>query len=491
MNITVDREDRTPLYLQISNQIKNMIFDGRLVNGSRLPSERVLAANLKVHRSTVIRAYAELKDEDLISAYQGQAYHVNYGSMFYGMVKKPVNWEALIKEEYISFDGDFDELFNKSYEKGIISFGGGVAARELYPPEETASVFERILTERKDRAYFYTPYQGDLELRKEVANFLSRKGIITKPANIQIFTGNNQAFDFIMTLMLSPGSKVIVPEVLSPDIFRAIRFAGGSLVTVPMDEHGMICENLAALIEKEKPAFIYVDSSFNNPTGAILPLERRKKLLELSYKYRVPIIEEDECSELYYGEGAIPSIKSMDTGHNVIYMYSFSLTMMPGAGISVVIADADVTRRLSELVSMKIVSLDWVPQMLLVEYMKQGTFYERLDGFRRTCREKRDLMYALLQSTAAETGISCRSPAGGVYMWVKLPNGIDVRRLLSDAQKEGITFIPGYVFYPENRRGSDHVRLNYSYPTCEQIERGIEKFSKIIIQSHQKIQKKY
>lgn len=97
MNITVDREGRTPLYLQISNQIKSMIFDGRLVNGSRLPSERVLAANLKVHRSTVIRAYAELKDEGLISAYQGQAYHVNYGSMFYGMVKKPVNWEALNK----------------------------------------------------------------------------------------------------------------------------------------------------------------------------------------------------------------------------------------------------------------------------------------------------------------------------------------------------------------------------------------------------------
>ena len=201
-----------------------------------------------------------------------------------------------IKDEYISFDGDFDELFNKSYEKDIISFGGGVAAREIYPHDEMASVFETILREKKDDAYFHTPYQGDPELRKEIVAFLSTKGINTQPGNIQLFTENNQALDFIMTLMLQPGDKVIVPEALSPDIYRAIQFAGGQLLTVPMDEDGMICENLGPLIEKEKPKFMYVDSSFNSPTGTILSLERRKMLLELSYKYRVPIIEEDEGS---------------------------------------------------------------------------------------------------------------------------------------------------------------------------------------------------
>ncbi len=491
MKITINREEKIPLYLQISGQIKSMIFSGSLVHGSKLPSERKLAETLNVHRNTVIRAYTELKDEGLISAYQGQSYHVNYGTMFYGMVKKPVNWEALIKDEYISIDDDFDELFNKSYEKDIISFGGGVAARELYPPEEIASVFEQILTERKDRAYFYTPYQGDRELRNEIVSFLSTKGIITKASNIQLFTENNQALDFIMTLMLMPGDKVIVPEALSPDIYRAIQFAGGELVTVPMDEDGMICDNLAALIEKEKPRFIYVDCSFNNPTGAILTIERRKKLLELSYKYRVPIIEEDEGSELYYGANHIPSIKSMDTGHNVIYMYSFSLTMMPGAGISFVIADIDVIKRLSEMVSMKIVSLDWVPQMLLLEYMKQGLFYERLDGFRNICRDKRDEMYDLLDELSRDTGINCIKPKGGVYLWVKLPMGMDGRTLLKEAQKDGVTFIPGYVFYPERQRGNDYIRLNFSYPTIEQIRSGMSILSSKIIQTQLKIQKKY
>lgn len=490
MKITVDRSEKTPLYIQISEQIKTMIFDGTLVNGSKLPSERGLAEQLDIHRNTVVRAYTELRDEGLISSYQGLYYHVTYGTMFYGMVKKPVNWEAMIKEDYMSIESDFDDLFNKTYESNIISFGGGLAARELYPREEIVDTFDLMLEQRKDKAYFYTPYQGDYDLRKEIVSFMSTKGIMTKPANIQMFTENNQALDFIMTLMLKPGDNVIVPEVLSPDVYRTIQFAGGNLVTVPMDEEGMICENIEALIQKTKPRFIYVDSSFNNPTGAMLSLERRKLLLELSYKYRIPIVEEDEGSELYYDIAGMPSIKSMDTGHNVIYLYSFGLTMIPGAGMSFVIADTTVITRLSEMISMKVVSLDWTQQMLLLEYMRNGKFYERLDGFREIYKNKRDLMYSYMEEIIDDTGALCSKPIGGVYLWVKLPSGMDGKALLSEVQKEGVTFIPGFLFYPEKHKGNNYIRLNYSYPTEAQIKEGMIKLGDKIRQTLLKIQKK-
>lgn len=490
MKITVNRSEKIPLYIQLSGQIKRMIFDGTLVNGSKLPSERRLAEQLNIHRNTVVRAYTELRDEGLVSSYQGQAYHVTYGSMFYGMVKKPVNWEALIKDEYISIESDFDDLFNKTYESNIISFGGGLAARELYPREEIINTFDLMLEQRKDKVYFYTPYQGDYDLRNEITSFMSIKGIQTNPANIQMFTENNQALDFIMTLILKPNDNVIVPETLSPDVYRTIQFAGGNLVTVPMDEDGMICDNIESLIQKTKPRFIYVDSSFNNPTGAILSLDRRKLLLELSYKYRIPIIEEDEGSELYYDTAVIPSIKSMDTGHNVIYMYSFGLTMTPGAGMSFVIADISIITRLSEMISMKVVSLDWMQQMLLLEYMRSGIFYERLNGFRDNYRKKRDLMYSYMEDIIKDTGAVCRKPIGGVYLWVKLPIGMDGKVLLKEVQKEGVTFIPGYVFNPEKHRGNNYIRLNYSYPTEEQIREGMVKLGNIIRQTLLKIQKK-
>ena len=462
MKIRINRMEKTPIYLQISSQIRSLIFGGTLVDGYAMPSERKLAEQLGVHRNTIVRAY------------QGQGYRVSYGSRFYGMVKKAVNWQGLMKERYARVESDFDDIFSKSYDARNISFGGGMAAREPYPPEEMASVFEKVLTDGREKAYYYTPYQGNLELRKEITAFLASKGISASPGNLQIFSENNQTLDFLMTLMLSSGDRVITAESLSPDVYRTIQMAGGEIVTVPVDECGMMCDELESVIQKENPQFIYVDSSFHNPTGAVLSVERREKLLTLSYKYRIPIIEEDQGSELYYDTGEIPSIKSMDTGNNVIYMYSCSLTMMPGIGISFVLADRDVIHRLSKMVSMRVASLDWSPQVLLLEYMKRGLFEERLEIFRRICRKKRDIMYGYIEELSAEMDLVCRKPKGGVFLWVRLPDGMDGRRLLKEAEKEGVTFIPGYVFYLKKGMGRNYIRLNYSYPSEEEISSGMK-----------------
>jgi DNA-binding transcriptional MocR family regulator len=363
-----------------------------------------------------------------------------------------------------------------------------MAAREPYSPEEMASVFEKVLTDGRDKAYFYAPYQGNLELRKEITSFLASKGIAAAPGNLQIFSENNQTLDFLLSLMLSPGDKVIAAESLSPDVYRTIQMAGGEIIPVPMDSCGMICDELETVIQKQNPQFIYVDSSFHNPTGAMLSVERREKLLYLSYKYRIPIIEEDQGSDLYYESGEVPSIKSMDTGNNVIYMYSCSLTMMPGIGISFVLADRDVIQRLSKMVSMRMTSLDWAPQMLLLEYMKTGVYKERLEEFRRICRRKRDLMYSYIEKLSEDMELVCNKPDGGVFLWVKLPDGMDGKMLLKEVEKCGVIFIPGYVFCLKKGMGKNYIRLNYSYPSQEEIARGMEILGRSMRNMNQKIQ---
>ena len=488
MKLKVDKTASEPIYMQLAQQIKMLIFNGSLVDGYSLPSERGLARELGVHRNTIVRAYSELKDEGLLTSYQGQGYYVKYKSMYDGMIRKNVNWEAIIKDDYEDFRMDFDELFSKSYEADIISFGGGVAAREPYRPDEIAEVFEQALTEKRNNAYFYTPYEGNTDLRSEIAAFMSMKGVMTKPSNIQVFSGNNQALDFLLALMLHSGDKIIAQEPLSPDVYRTVRMAGGRLITVPVDDGGMICDNLEAVIEKEHPSFIYVDSSFSNPTGTLLSIERRQKLLELSYRYRIPIIEDDEGSELYYDIDRIPSIKSMDDGNNVIYMYSFSLTMMPGICVSFVIADRSIIEKLSGMVSVRIASLDWTPQMLMLEYMKEGTFFRRLDEFREVCRLKRDIMCECLDEMADEFDLKYTKPKGGVYIWVELPGYIDSRRLLTESQKHGVTFIPGHVFYLKKTSGNDHLRLNYSYPSADEIRTGMRVLKELLEKFKQNIQ---
>ena len=473
--IKIDKTEKIPVYVQIYNQIRSMIFMGSMADGYTLPSERKLAEELGVHRNTITRVYAELKSEGLIESHQGKGYRVTFSRTGkIGKKKNDVYWDALLRTEFEGFASDFDELYSRSFEKDLISFAGGVAARDIYPADEIAEAFEKILKLSMEKAYFYTSYQGDAELRREITSFMATKGIKVNPSNVQIFAENNQALDFILNLMLSPGDGVIIDETMSADVYRTIQLAGGRVINVPSDEHGMICENLDIIIEKTKPKFIYVDSSFNNPKGTYMSIERKQQILDFSYRYRIPIIEEDEGSELYYEVDRVPSIKSMDRGENVIYMYSFSLTMVPGIGVSFVIADSRVIEKLSEMVSLKVANADWAAQMLMLEYMKNGLFTERLDTFRQEYRKKRDLMCEKLDLLVTRYGIEYRKPEGGVYLWVKLPSRINARDLLAETQKRGMTFMPGYLFFSSKSMGKNYLRLNYSYPTEEGIEKGMD-----------------
>lgn len=485
MDLVIDKKLKTPVYLQIVSQIKEKILKGKLVDGYALPSERALAKKLGLHRNTIVRSYNELKADGLITSYQGVGYRVSYRQESTGKKGRPVNWQGIIKPEYRDMESEFDDLFMQSQIESRISFAAGMAAGEVYNKEEIANCLTRIMTEGNSPAYFYTPYQGDLDLRREIAAFMRTKGVLTNPAQIQIFSENNQALDFLVTLLLSPGDKIFTEESTSPDVYRAIQLAGAEIITVPMDEEGMICDHLEPLIEQHKPKFIYINSSYHNPTGVVLSMERRKKLLELSYRYRIPVVEDDEASELFLSGDRIPSLKSMDPRENVIYMYSFSLTLIPGIGVSFMIAPREVIKSLSYMVSVRMVTLDWTPQYLACQYMQDGTFMRKLEDFRKIYKRKQNLMCSFLDRVAEEIGLSYAKPKGGVYLWVKLPAEMDVSYLEKEAEQQGVSFVPGFIFFPGKNPGGNYIRLNYSYPTEGQIEKGM----KILIRAMQKIQK--
>ncbi len=487
MNLKIDRALKTPVYIQIRSQLKEQILSGRLSDGYALPSERTLAKDLGVHRNTVVRAYNELKADGLLSSYQGVGYRVacRQETGRNGQRKKAVNWQGLIKKEYRELQSAFEDYVSKPQTESRVSFAAGMAAGEVYSAKEIADCLARIISAGDRPSYFYTPYQGDPALRQEIAGFMRTKGILANPGQIQIFSENNQALDFLVTILLSPGDKVFTEESNSPDVYRAIELAGGKVIAIPMDEEGMICENLGPLIETHKPRFIYVNSSYHNPTGIGMSMERKKRLLELSYQYRVPLIEEDEASELFFEGDRIPSLKSMDPGENVIYMYSFSLTMVPGVGISFLIAPREIIKSLSNLVSVRLVTLEWMPQHLACQFLKEGTYVRKLEDFRRIYKEKRDRMCRCLQEISGSVPLSFRKPRGGVYLWVRLPSAVDVSRLRKEAEKQGVSFLTGELFFPDQNPRGNYIRLNYSYASERQIEKGMG----ILKECMQKIQK--
>lgn len=480
MRITVDKEQRTPVYWQITDQIKTLILSGQLVHGTVLPSERALSQMLGVHRNTVVKAYAVLKDLELVESFQGVGYKVTYKSEdFYEPdVRRKVNWSTIIKDGYQDMEWTFDDIFLRLSEENTISLSTGMPPA-VFDEEILAADIAGILKEEGRRHSFLSPYQGDLVLRQRIIGYLRTKGIKASLGQLQILSETNQALDFIIAALLKEGDKVIIEEPVSPDVYRVIELAGCCPVTVPVDEDGIVCGNLEALIETHKPKFIYVNSSYHDPTGNILSVERRKKLLEISNRYRLPIIEEDAASELSFDENFMPTIKSMDRSENVIYIYSFSLTFIPGLSLAFVVAPDKLVRSLSYLVSIRLMSLDWMTQKLLAKYLTDGTYYTHVKEISRLNREKRDLMCGYLDRLAP-FGVTYQKPRGGIYVWCRLPAEIDGKTVVHDCGKKGVSLVPGEVFYPNRNGGQHHIRLNYSYESKEKIVEGMETFTSVV-----------
>lgn len=484
MDIKIDKELKTPIYMQVSSEIKGQIMSGNISAGSILPSERALAKMLNIHRNTITRAYNDLKDEGVIESNQGVGYKVvSIGEKEeVGKKKKgKVNWADRIKDEYLDLTVTFDDLFQRFSREDKISMGSGIAARGIYDKEKLAGRIAKIVTEQGKKQYFYSPYQGDEHLRKQIVSYLSTKGIKATTGQIQILSETNQTLDFLVTLLIKPGDAVITEEPVSPDTYRTMELAGAKVITIPLDEEGVQCEYLQEIIEKWKPKLICLNSCFHDPTTKNTSPERKKKILELSGQYRIPIIECDEASELYYdGEGAIP-MKVFDTLDNVVYIYSFSLTFVPGLSLAFIVADKELIQRLSYLVSVRLVATDWLAQRLVADYLEEGVYYRKLSEYRSVYKSRRDVVCNRLEQMR-KLGIAFDIPKGGIYVWCKLPAGIDSKELIANAYSNGLSLLPGYVFYPSKSGGRDYIRINYSYETEERLIKGLDILEKTILE---------
>lgn len=482
MPITLNKKRKIPYYHQIVDQIKRMILNGELVDEAVLPSERKLAAMLDVHRNTVIRAYNMLKDMRLIESVPGKGYKVAYRKQSQRLhsdySKVPFNWSSFIKDEY----QDMEEVYDNIYQE--FSQGSGISLSTGMPPfifdkEDLGSDIEKIMDSGSLLPAYMAPYQGDAFFRQTLSDFFRLKGIKASTAEIQVLTETNQALDFIITTLLYPGDCVFVEEPCSPDVYRVIQLAGCEAYPIPMDEDGMMVENLHGLIEDKKPKFIYVNSSYHDPTGRIMSLQRRQKLLELAETHMIPIVEEDACSEIYYEKRPAPSIKSMDKAGIVIYIYSFSLTFLPGISIAAVVADKKIIHSLSYLVSIHVISVSWLNQLLIAHNLQDGRYYKRVEAIREHSQKNRDILCSKLE-LLSDIDVRFNKPVGGVYVWVNLPSGVGGMEVAKEASKQGVSVVPGEVFYPLRNGGKENIRLNFSYESGIWLSEGADRLVRLI-----------
>lgn len=482
MKIDVNRDSTVPVYLQISSQIRDLILSGHIAPGSRLTPERKLAGELGVNRSTVLNAYRELKSNGYADSRVGQGTVVASGMREPGSSGDlfdplPMPWEQLFSESMSrSSDTTVRDLLKQASSKDMILFAAGASAQGLDSLDELLQVQQEVVREYGHTVVGHMPTEGYYPLRESICNLMEVRGITSHPSEVMILSGSQQGLDLAARIFLDPGDVVLVEEPTFFCAFQIFKTMGARVIGIPTDNDGMRTDLLASMIERFKPKLIYTIPDFQNPSGMVMSLERRRQLLSLAYKHQVAILEDDPYGRLRYEGEDVPPLKALDRHGYVIYLSTFSKLLFPGFRVGWLAAPAAVLNRFTMLKQNADLHTSSLTQLIFYKFISKGLLEGQIKRIINENSLRRDIMLDELAKTAV-SGMYWNKPKGGLYLWCRIPDGIPQSRMLAKASEYGVAFVPGNAFYPNGPTGN-YIRLNYTYPSPELIGEGIRRRTK-------------
>jgi 2-aminoadipate transaminase len=370
------------------------------------------------------------------------------------------------------------ELLKVSGTEGWISFAGGYPDPKLIPKERMAEIAEDVILNLGKDALQYGPTEGILPLRETILQMEKESGVNgLEIDNIIITTGSQQGLELLAKIFINPGEKVVVEAPSYLGAVQAFSFFEANFVSVPLDEKGIKTDILREKLKENKEAkFIYLVPTFHNPAGVTLSLERRKEVIELAEEYQIPVIEDDPYSKIRFEGEDLPSLLSMDGAKNVIKLGTFSKIISGGFRLGWMVADKEVIRKAVLAKQSSDLCSPNLTQYLANEFIRRGLMKEYLEVVKREYKKKRDVMLSGLERYCSQKA-EWTKPEGGLFVWVK--TNVDTDKLFEKAKEKKIAYVPGSAFYPY-REDKNHMRLNFSLPSCQEIEEGTKRLGEIL-----------
>ncbi len=409
-----------------------------------------------------------------------------------------IDFEVLFSKNALRMKrSEIRELLKLTRQPGMISFAGGLPAPEVFPVEEIKEVTDYVLKNEARTALQYGPTEGDPNLKKEIIKLTKKEGIEAKAENILITTASQQALDLIAKIFLDRKDTVIMEEPTYVGGIQAFNSYGAKMETVRCDDEGMIPEALEEKIKalKQKnihPKFIYIVPDFQNPSGITTTERRRKKILEIAEKYSLLIVEDTPYRQLRYEGKNEPPFQALDNSGRVISLFTFSKIFIPGFRLGWIVADEKVIEKL--VIAKQAVDLCTSPfnQAITYEFLRRGYLEKTLTRIVDLYRRKRDHMLKMLDKympVDRVKGLRWTRPAGGLFLWVELPTYMDSGELIHRAIEEKVAYVVGSAFHPYGKT-TNAFRLNFSYPSFEEIEEGVKRLAKVILKYQEEIEGK-
>jgi len=375
------------------------------------------------------------------------------------------------------------ELLKVTRQPDIISFAGGLPGPETFPVKDLEDISCQVLREKGALALQYGPTEGETSFREELAKWLSCEKNTVKPENILITAGSQQGLDIVSKVFLDPKDVVVVELPSYIGGLQAFTAYRAKMIGVPQDHDGMRMDQLEGILDRlakrgKKPKFIYVVPDFQNPSGVTMSLERRKRLLQLAYQHEVPIVEDSPYRDLRYKGKTVPAIFSLDNQNHVIVLGTFSKLLAPGLRLAWIMAPVEwMDRMVVAKQSMDLCSPTYT-QVIAAEYLKRGLLPRQIENIRKVYGRKLEVMLEALRRYMPK-GVEWSKPDGGLFLWVKLPRKMSANDLFPKAIENKVAYVVGSAFHC-NGKGQNTMRLNFSFPSEQQIDKGIQRLAKMI-----------
>ncbi len=380
------------------------------------------------------------------------------------------------------------EILKLTNRPEIISFAGGLPAPETFPIDEVIDIVDTVMKREGKKALQYGPTDGYPAFVDQLIKWEKKmNGLDLTAANILPTTSSQQALDLIAKILVDPSDPVIVERPTYLGGLSAFNQYGARFVGVPMDEDGtgLNVSDLEVKLQELKDdgehyKFVYVVPDFQNPSGITISQEKRKRILELSDEYKFVLLEDSPYRELRF-EGEAPDMMyKMDTSGNVVTLHTMSKTFAPGFRIGWVVGPEEFIDKLNTAKQASDLCTPSFTQSITAEFMARGLLEKNIERARILYKKKKHLMIdALEQFMPQHEHINWTNPEGGLFLWITLPEYFDTDKMFFEAVDKKVAYIKGSAFDCYHKM-KNTMRMNFSYPSEEQIEVGMKRLADLI-----------
>ena len=379
------------------------------------------------------------------------------------------------------------ELFKLLGKPGIISFAGGFPDSALFDVDGIREASLAALAQEPGAALQYGATEGYGPLREQIAGFMNSKGATLAPEQLIVTTGSQQALDLLGKTLVGPGDKVIVEGPTFLATIQCFRLYGAELISAPLDEEGVDVDRLERLIVEHRPKFVYLIPTFGNPSGRLLGLARRQRLLEIAVRHNTILVEDDPYGDLYFGDAPPPSLLALSpsvpgSADLLVHCGSLSKVLSPGLRVGWMVAPAELLAKATMCKQFSDANTSTFAQAVAAQYLKSGRMPETLAKVRRVYSERAQAMSEALRQHLGQR-VSFVEPQGGLFIWARLTGAdggpTDGAAFSKRAVEQGVAFVPGAPFFASN---PDHATFRMSFATADldKIQEGVQRLVKAL-----------